>query len=158
MINTAISLGAGILAWILTTLLSDSFWAGLLPFVIIFPAVFILLGRKVTKQIEAIAAEAQRHMAQVQNARTPNQRDAILERAIATLEKGFAFRHHQFLVAGQFNAQIGQIYYIQKKFDKARPYLEKAYVRNGVSIAMLACIHFMKKQDAEMKKVFERAV
>ena len=158
MINLAIALAAGVASWLLTTLVTDSLWAGLLPFLVLFPGLFIFLGRKTNRRIEAVVEEAQKQMMQVQNARTPSQREGMLEKAIDILKKGYAYQHHQFLVGAQLNAQIGQLYYLQKKFDEARPYLEKSYRRNGVAVAMLACLHYMKKRYDEMEKVFARAL
>ncbi len=158
MINLALSLAAGIIAWILTTTFTDSIWAGLLPFIIIVPGLLIYLGRRTGKKLEVIAQEAQRQMTQVQNARTPKQRDAILDRAVEVLKQGLVFKHHQFYVAAQLNAQIGQIYYVQKRFKEARPYLEQSFVRNWISGAMLGCLDFKRKDFDAMKKNFERTI
>lgn len=157
MINLAIALAAGILSWILTVLVLDSVWAGILPFLAVTIGLYIWLARKANKVLEVIVLEAQKQMAQAQTARTQKQRDDAIDRSIETLKKGFALKNRQFLVASQLNAQIGQLLYVQKRFEKARPFLEKAYIRAWMAIAMLGCLHFKKKRYDEMKEAFEKA-
>jgi tetratricopeptide (TPR) repeat protein len=45
-----------------------------------------------------------------------------------------------FLLKSQLDGQIGSIHYLKKDFEKARPYLEKSFVRMWDSKLMLACL------------------
>lgn len=158
MINFLIALAAGAAAWLLSALVLDWFWAGMLPFLAVFIGTYIYLARKTNKALEKIALDAQKAMEKAGQARTPKQRDMAIERAIEILKSGFSLQKRQFMVAAQLNGQIGQLYYIQKDFDRARPYLERSYVRNWVARAMLACIHYMKGDYDKMTEVFEKTV
>jgi len=158
MINLLISLAAGAAAWLLSVFLLDWFWAGMVPFFITAIGVYIYLARKVNRQLEKLAMRAQKEMEKVQNARSKKQRDLAVERAIDILKEGFEFKNRQFLVEEQLSGQIGQLYYVQKKFSKARPYLEKCWSRNWISKAMLACLHYMDDEYDEMVETFEETL
>jgi tetratricopeptide (TPR) repeat protein len=64
-----------------------------------------------------------------------------------------------FLLKSQLDGQIGSIHYLKKDFDKARPYLEKSFVRMWDSKLMLACLLSgevgSKKKNGDMKAVDE---
>ncbi|HEY4222461.1 MAG TPA: hypothetical protein VGO62_13995 [Myxococcota bacterium] len=45
-----------------------------------------------------------------------------------------------FMLSAQLDGQIGSIHYLKKNYDKARPYLEKSFVRMWDSKLMLACL------------------
>ena len=50
------------------------------------------------------------------------------------------------------------IYYIQKRFKEAEPYLANVFIQQGTALAMYACILFKNKKEDEMIKAFEKAV
>ncbi|MEZ4239325.1 MAG: hypothetical protein R3F59_24855 [Myxococcota bacterium] len=63
----------------------------------------------------------------------------------------------QFLLAGQVDAQLGVIDYLQTRFDEAAPKLEKGKFRNPVALTCLGCIDWRKgRKDAAVKR-FESA-
>ena len=157
MINLAISILAGVAVLLLSNLLFESSWAGIFPFLVVVPLVYFLLARRINKKLEVVLLDVQKHMQKLQTVRSPKQRDLAIDRAIEILKQGFRFKHWQFLIAAQLNGQIGQLYYAQKKFDRARPYLENGYVRDWIATTMLGCIQFKKKDYDEMKKTFEKA-
>jgi tetratricopeptide (TPR) repeat protein len=63
----------------------------------------------------------------------------------------------QFLLAGQIDAQLGVIDYLQLKFEEAAPKLERGKFRNPVALLCLGCIDWRRGQKAEAVKRFEAA-
>ena len=80
-----------------------------------------------------------------------------LDRALQTLEGGFALAPWQFLVASQVHSQIGVLRYVRQDFSGALPHLEKSFSRHGVARTMLALSHYRKKDLEAMRKVFDAA-
>lgn len=137
----------------------ESFWGGVFPFLLFSVIAYIVLARRSMKELEAIMLRAQEQMKRVQQSAGKKKLvEQQLERAIDILKEGFALEKKQFLVGAQLNAQIGQLYYVQQQFKKSRPYLEKAWPRSWVSIAMKACLQFKNEDYEEMTKTFETAV
>jgi len=146
MINFLISIAVGLVVFVGFQFFF-SWYASILPGVIAFAIVYVVLAQRAMKQVAAISERAQREL--------QGQRP---DRALETFRSGLALGKKQFLVGPLMHANIGMLLYVQKKFDEARPHLEKGYPRNYVSRAMLAC-YFFKKQDwARMEKEFETAV
>ena len=148
MINLALSLAAGVLAFL-------AFWlSGLthalgaaLPGLVAAGLSYFLLARRTVRQLEAVMALAQKELA----ARK-------LDRAIAIMEAGFPLGRWQFLVASQLHGQIGSLLYVQKKFDEAAPHLKKSFVKMWSARGMLAAHQFRKKEYGPMEDTFEAAV
>jgi tetratricopeptide (TPR) repeat protein len=63
----------------------------------------------------------------------------------------------QFLLAGQIDAQLGVIDYLQLKFDEARPKLEAGKWRNAVALCCLGCIDWRQGRKDEAVKHFAAA-
>ncbi|HEY2028816.1 MAG TPA: tetratricopeptide repeat protein [Myxococcales bacterium] len=151
MINLILSLAAGVLGFLLFYLTGIAHAAGsIVPGVVAAIAVFVLLARRSGKQLEAVMALAQKEMA----ARKP-------ERAVAVLEDAFKLAAWQFGVSASLHANIGVLLYVQKKFDEAEPHLKKSgatLLKLWQAQAMLAAIHYRKKQWPEMEKVFDGAL
>lgn len=145
-------------SWILTTLFFDSIWAGLLPFIIVLPLSLYLLNRHVSKKFAVITERAQNAMSSIHAIKTEKGRENLMAKTIDILKEGYAYKNHQFYLKAQLDAQIGMIYYVQKKFKEAEPYLAGAFFQQGTAIAMYACIHYKRKSYGDMKKAFERAV
>ncbi|MFA5625370.1 MAG: hypothetical protein WC966_10015 [Bradymonadales bacterium] len=158
MINLIISIVLAAASWALTTFIFSSIWAGLLPFLIVLPAALIFLNKRTSKKFEAIATASQASMAQLPQTKSERVRESILENTIDILRDGYKYKHWQFFLASQIDAQIGQIYYLQKKFKQAEPYLANAFVQVWNAVAMHACIMFREKNYERMKKDFERAL
>ena len=148
MINLLVSLAAGA-AVAVAILLGSSFgWAAAaLPGAVAAVAAYLLLSRRTFKQLEALFEEAQKEiMAQK------------FERAIRTLEGGFALAPWQFLIRTQIHSQIGVLQYVRQEFDQALPHLEKSFSRHWLARAMLATSRYRKRDLEGAVKVFEQAV
>ena len=147
MINLIISiLGAAVIFLVFNLALGVSY-AGILPGLITFGASYFLLARRTMRKIEVIFQTANMELEKQH-----------INRAIEILKSGYALAPWQFFVKGQVNAQIGTIFYVQKKFKEAEPYLEKAFVRHWIARAMLAVIYYKRKDYAKMSKLFEASV
>lgn len=126
-------------------------WLGaveaILPGLVVFVAVFFLVGKRVSKQVEAQMMLAQSEM----------QKNRI-DRGISILEGvKKKYRYMQFFLPSMIDGQIGTIYYMQTKTAQAKPYLEKAFVRHWIAQGMLGVLYFKKRDFAKMDEVFEAA-
>lgn len=146
MINFLISIAAGLVAFLVFRGFF-SWYASLLPAILAFLATFIVLAQRTMRQVSALSERAQREM-QAQK----------FDKAADTFRSGLALAKKQFLVGPLMHANLGTLLYVQKKFEEARPHLEKGYPRNYVSRAMLACYHYKKQAWDAMEKEFETAV
>jgi tetratricopeptide (TPR) repeat protein len=106
-----------------------------------------ILSRTIGKRVEA-------RMQQVGQAITKGRPD----QAIEILKGTQPLTRWQFMLRGQLDGQIGAIYYAQRKFDEALPYLERASNRHWMARAMLAITYFKRNRFAEMDKVFQKAI
>ena len=79
------------------------------------------------------------------------------DKAIATLQGGFALAPWQFLVASQLHAQIGVLRYVRKEFDEALPHLQKSFSRHWLARAMLGALLWRRKDLAGMERTFLEA-
>lgn len=164
MIHLAISFLAALVFPILTELLLGHFTWGIVPGVIVAGVVAWQLTKKVN-------ADVNERMSRVQQILTPKtqqqQQKPRFDDAIAVLEGGLKWEKRQPLVAGQIHAQIGTLYYLDKRWEDAERHLSmtlpkgwfgKVMPRGWVSDAMLAAIHYRRKRYDQMKSVFEIAV
>lgn len=144
MINLLISVLLGGVA-----LTGAGFWvgwfAGIFPGVAVMGVSFFLLARRTNKQLEA---------------QMPGVQKAIMARkfdeAIRTLEAMRPLGRWQFLVSSALDAQIGMILYAYKqKPDEARPYLEKAFMKQWQAQAMLGAGHYKKKNWDKVEETFK---
>ncbi len=120
----------------------------ILPALAVFGLTYWFLARRIGRQFEAAMQQAQ----------TELQRGRI-DRSIAVMEDiKRKFGNWQLFTKSAMDGQIGTIYYVRQEFDKAKPYLERAFVRHWAAKGMLAVLCFRKKDYAKMDKVFESAV
>ena len=56
------------------------------------------------------------------------------------------------------NGQIGILYYVSKKFQQAKPYLEKSFFKHWVARTMFAILHYKEKKIKKMNSIFENVV
>ncbi|HET6923733.1 MAG TPA: tetratricopeptide repeat protein [Anaeromyxobacteraceae bacterium] len=147
MINLLVSLAAGAVVAVAILLGSGFGWAAAaLPGAVAAVAAYAILSRRTFKQLEALFEEAQKEiMAQK------------FERAIRTLEGGFALAPWQFLIRAQIHSQIGVLQYVRQEFDAALPHLEKSFSRHWLARAMLATSRYRKRDLDGAVKVFEAA-
>ena len=146
MYNLIISLASGLVAGGIVT----AAWglvAGSFPFFFVAIVVYILLARRIGKKIEAIVERATHEMQQ-----------GRIDNAVRVLETAYAYNSWQFLVRAQMDAQIGGIYFLQRKFKEAEPYLRKAFSRQWNAQGMLAVILFKRHKLDEAIPVMEKAV
>lgn len=156
MINLIYSLGVGLLTAIFFKLtFVESYWALILPFITGGVIAYVLFARKTARELEALMKRVQTEMSKISPQAKPKIREQGIERAIDILKEGFELGKKQFLIDSQLHSQIGMLYYVQQKFKKAQPHLERAFVRDWMSRSMLACLHFKAKEYDKMKEVFE---
>ncbi|SHI56258.1 hypothetical protein SAMN02745165_00414 [Malonomonas rubra DSM 5091] len=148
MLNTLVSLAISALCAALTF----KFLTTSMPIVVCVAIVgfflpFILIVRVVMKKVEATMMGAQQD---VMANRT--------EKAIATLKEGMKYGAWQFYIKQQIHSQIGSILYMKRDFNEAVPYLEKGFMRNWVSMGMLAITYMKKNKTSKMIETFDKAV
>ncbi len=147
MYNLLIALGISVASYLLLVLTPLSWLESILPAVVVVGVAFFFLARRTNRSVEALFMRSMKDI----EAGKP-------ELAIATLKEVYAFEKWQFLVKAQADAQIGSIYFLQRKFEEAEPYLEKAFIRHWVAQGMLACLYFRRHKLDEAKKVLDKAM
>ncbi|MGA8890628.1 MAG: hypothetical protein WB493_03600 [Anaeromyxobacteraceae bacterium] len=147
MYNLLISLALGLAVTLAVRFGTNVGWVGsILPGLLALVVSYFLLARRTWKQLEAVMGAVQKDLLAQK-----------FDKAIATLQGGFALAPWQFLVASQLHSQIGVLRYVRQDFAGAQPHLAKSFSRHGVARAMLALTHYRKKDLAGMRKVFEDA-
>lgn len=148
MYNLLISLATGLTVTLAVRFGTNLGWVGsVLPGVLMLVLVYFLLARRTWKKLELLFAAVQKDlMAQ------------RIDKAIQTLQGGFALAPWQFLVASQLHSQIGVLRYIRQDFDGALPELKQSFSRHGVARAMFALCLYRKRDPDGMRQVFESAV
>lgn len=155
MFSLLIALAAAIAVTFLLGSLFGGVGYGVIPGVIVLIAVWFFMGRKVSKQIEALMMRFQEEMQPKSMAKPDPSR---IDRAIDILKQGYKFRHWHLMVAAQIDGHIGWAYFSAKRFDEAKPYLESSTGRHWIAKAMLAVLHFKRKQYDEMRTVFAKTL
>jgi tetratricopeptide (TPR) repeat protein len=155
-LNLAISLLVGIGVGALFSILISGWGYGIIPGLIVAVVVFVVLGRRVLKDLQA-------RMGEVQKILTPSNPSARakprIDDAVVVLQAGIdRWKPWQFFVEGQVCGQIGMLYYLDQRFDLAQPHLEKSSPRNWIAKSMLGAIYFRRKRPDEMKEAFESAI
>ena len=119
----------------------------ILPAIVALVAVYFIVARSVAKRLEKAMLEAQSEM-----------QKGRIDRGISLLENvKRKWGPWQFFTKSAMDGQIGSIYYLRQEFERARPYLEKAFVRHWIAKAMLGALFFRKKDYKKMDEVFEAA-
>ncbi len=119
----------------------------IVPGILAVMIAYYLLARRTFKQVEGLVNVAANNL----QSQPPR-----FELAIQGLEKAYQYNRVQFGVRTQIDSQIGVIYFLQKEFTKALPYLAKSTVfGHWLGVGMLAVIHYKKKHHDEMRKVLE---
>ncbi|RKG50126.1 tetratricopeptide repeat protein [Corallococcus sp. AB011P] len=157
MYNLLISLAIGLAVGVLVKFAGGfSWWAGIVPGVIVFFATYIVLARRVSTRVQALMTTVQNDL----QGQPANQKEAQgrVDRAVKTLEQGLVWDKWQFLIGPEIHAQIGMLKYMVKDLDGAKPHLEKASGRNYMAKAMAGALHFRRNDVPAMKTSFEAAV
>lgn len=164
MYNLLISIGAGILTLVAFGFMfgSGSFnpLYGIVPGLFAAIGLYVFLARRTMLKVQAIMENAQAKLQSAAKA-TPNNPKAALKSINSTvtiLEEAYAYDKWQFLVKSQVDGQIGQLYFMAEKFNKALPYLQNSIKRNWIARAMLGVIHYKRKEHEQMIAVFDEAV
>ncbi len=124
-----------------------TWWGSFLIGLVLFAITFALISRYISKKLMDILEHAGRDL-QAQR----------FEKSIREMKDALRYGSWQLYVTAQINSQIGTAYYIRRDFSNAFPYLEKAFFKNWVAMAMLA-ISYMKRQKRDkMEQTFEKAV
>lgn len=135
---------------------------GFFPGLIAMIAVFFLGMRRLQKELMAVGHRVQEILTQMSATPGKQPNEALVRRqmdeAIAVLQGAMKFRLWAPFVGGQLSAQIGQLYYMSKRFDEAMPWLEKASAREWMAQAMRGAHLCRTKRYGDMKTVFEKAV
>jgi predicted Zn-dependent protease len=122
-------------------------WYGVLPATVVLVLTYVLLAKKHGKAVEKLVPLA---MAEVKQQRVDN--------AVRLLQGAYGSAKWVFLMRSQIDGLIGQLHYMQKNFEEARPMLEKAMGRDSVSKGMLAAYWFRKHKPEESFKVLDNAI
>ena len=154
MLNPLISLAAAIVVTLLVGLPFGNLAYGIFPGLIAFGVAWFFLGRRVLRDVQARMERVQAIL------QPPNMKPGMKPRfddAIAVLVEAMEWRKWQPFIAGQIAGQIDQLYYLDKRFTEAAPYLEQASPRNWVAKAMQAAIAYRKKDKDGVTAAFEAA-
>lgn len=146
MYNLLLALLAGVVTFVVVAV-----WLGPIPAV--FPAVGVLglalfflsrrTGKLVSDALEGVGPLLQQR--RIDEAET---------KLVQVKEK---YRQWQFMLAGQIDAQLGMIDYLQLKWDSALPKLEAGKWRNAVAQTCLGAIHYRQGRKDDAWKSFASA-
>ncbi len=126
---------------------SQNQWIVMAASLVAFAVVLVVATRIVMKKIGTLMEDAQRDV-MAQRA----------DKAITELKAGLKYGAWQVYAKSQINSQIGSILYMKRDFNEAVSYLKKGFVRNWVSMAMLAITYMKKNKTTKMVETFEKAV
>ncbi len=145
MYSIAVALASGMAAAVLVSL-RYNVYATILTGVLVAVVVFFVITRYMVNKLQAL------QQASIKQLETQK-----FDSAVRSLESGSSLARWLILGQSQLNGQIGYIYYIQKKYDKAFPYLKNAFVKNWMAQLMLAAFYYRRKEFKKMEEVLERA-
>ena len=121
--------------------------AAVFPGLVAAMVAYLLLARRIMKRLEGLF-ESTQHDVQARR----------IDKAVQTLETGFALSPWQFLVAAQLHSNIGILLYLKQDMDAALPHLRKSFGKMWLARAMLGAALYRKKDVAGAREVFEGAV
>jgi len=162
--NPLISLAVTVAVSLLFGLLFGGVIYGIVPGLVAGVVAFILLVRRTYNQLTVYTQKVQTLLTPpkgfdpVKAQMTGKGWTPPFDKAIDELKAATALQKWQFLVVEQLAGQIGQLYYVQKKFDDAAPWLEKAWARDWMAKAFLGALHTRKKDLEKARQAFDVAV
>jgi tetratricopeptide (TPR) repeat protein len=121
--------------------------AAIFPGLVAAMVAYFLLARRTMKRLEALFSTIEQDV-----------KARRIDKAVQTLEAGFALAPWQFLVAAQLHSNIGILLYLKQDLDAALPHLRKSFGKIWTARAMLAAALYRKKDVAGAREVFEAAV
>jgi tetratricopeptide (TPR) repeat protein len=148
MYNLLISLAIGVVVALAVALGTSFGWAAaVFPGLLATTIAYFVLARRTWKRLEAVFEAMQADV-----------RAQKLDKAVQTLQAGFALAPWQFLVASQLHSNIGILLYLKQDLDAALPHLEKSFSRNWIARGMLGVARYRRRDVAGMREVLEDAV
>lgn len=156
MYNLLIALAVGLVTAFAVLLAHLPWYAAIVPGFLVFAATFLLLARRVGKKVKAIMDQAQKELS-VQPA-SQRERQQRIDKAVKTLESALPWERWQPFIGGEIHAQIGMVQYMFRDYAQAEPHLRRAGPRNGLARALIAALHYQRKQYPQMEEAFEDAV
>jgi tetratricopeptide (TPR) repeat protein len=121
--------------------------AAILPGALALAVAYFVLARRSWKKLEAVFEAMQKDV----QARK-------LDKAVLTLQGGFALAPWQFLVASQLHSNIGILLYLREDLEAALPHLEKSFSRNWIARGMLGVARYRRRDLDGARKVLDDAV
>lgn len=119
--------------------------ASILPALAALVITFFLISRNLAKKIEESMKGLQDLLMKGQ-----------IDKTISDLKTVKAkYGRWQFFLSSTIDGQIGSIYYMKGQFQKAKPYLERSFVRHWVAKAMLALVYYRERKMDKMNETFE---
>ena len=158
MINLILSIIVGAAGYFAASFIFESIGACVFVSILFFIAGMIVFNRMTQKKLMAIMNKANDMMQNIPKLPSEIARANLIEKCIEEFKGAYKYKNYTFFLEQQLNSQIGSIYYAQRKFDEAEPYLRNSFIRNGPSICMYACLLFKKGDDEGMVAQFEKAV
>lgn len=146
MLITVIATAAGLVTFSLAASLFGSV-AGVVPAFLVFGLVWVLLSRRVARQVEAML----RPLPALAQERKIEEARKLLQ---STRQR---FGRWQLLLDGQLAAQIGMLDYALGQFDQALPNLERGRWRNWAALTAIACIHWRRGAKEQAWQALEAA-
>ncbi len=120
----------------------------ILPSIAAILVAYFVSARQVSKRLETAMIEAQTEM-----------QKGRVDRGLALLNSAKnRFKYWQFFTQSALDGQIGSIYYLRQEFDRARPYLEKSFIRHWIARGMLGVLFSRQKDYEKMDKAFDTAL
>lgn len=121
--------------------------SAIVPAIIVLVGAFFFISFRLSKKLQG-------EMATLQSDLMKGHIDQSLQR-MEDIKKRYG--KWQFFLSSTMDGQIGTIYYLKNQYGKAKPYLEKAFIRHWAAKAMLAVIYYKEKKYDLMDKVFKDA-
>ena len=148
MYSVAISVGAGLLLFILLTATGLLSWyASILPATIVMLGLMFVIARRVNTAVTAEVAG----IAPLLQAQDVDGAQAL----IRSIQQRFG--KWQLYLDGQLESQLGMIDYMQGKFDDAFPKLKAGEWRNPYALICIGCIHFRRSEREAAWASFTKA-
>ena len=81
-----------------------------------------------------------------------------VDKAIEKLKSGYGYSKWQFMVREQIDSQIGIIYYTNRQFDQAVPYLKNCFSKNWMAMSMYAAQTYKTGDMDQVKKIMDKGI
>jgi tetratricopeptide (TPR) repeat protein len=118
-----------------------------MPALLCAVVVYLVLARRSFRQLEKIFTQGGAALTQV----PPN-----FGQAVQVMERAYVLAPYQIGIRSQIDTQIGVIYFLQKEFNRALPYLKRSLLFGyWLGGAMLGVIYYKKKDHVQMRETFD---